>query len=242
MPEKDYYKSVELFLRKKLDCFTTHQTIGLGVDGVTGNIDVVGIRHVGGDLRGDIEIIAVEVKDDEPYLKSSGQALAYGVMAHRCYLACEPNGKEGFNAHQRRVAEHFKIGLLSLSKTGRGVSCKEVQSAPHTPPDALMAGELVERLGYAQCTVCRSYFQISDERGRRFQDDKVTRGSDRRDIGSALETETGFVYWLRHVEKQRRDQRTKKRADSIYCFDRRFACITCIDALGFGRLGDDDVG
>lgn len=227
LAERDLYPSVERFLRRKLGCFHTAQNVGLGANRIRGNIDVVGLRHVGGDLRGDIEVIGCEVKDDEPFLKSAGQALAYGVMAHRCYLAAV----DDFNTVQRRVAEHLGIGLMSIS-TGARPKCREVQSAPAVAVIPAYCDELVEQMGYVQCALCRSFFQASDERGKLMTSDHIVRHAARRTAADARDAEKGFAYWIDHAWETRTDERTQRRlarTDSIY--DRRYLCASCLRAM-----------
>jgi hypothetical protein len=227
MAEAKLYPHVERYLRSNLGCFHTAQTIGLRVADVTGNIDVVGLRHVGGDLFGDVEVIAVEVKDDEPFLKSAGQTLAYSVMAHRCFLAAVGD----FNRHQRDIAAHLGIGLISIS-TGRRTRCKEVQSAPPRQPVRLMCGELAERMGDALCCVCGSPFRISERKGTLTQPKLVVRGGERNTLATARERELGYVFWASHVKALRRDPRTKGRAKGDWSWDRRYVCPSCVAELG----------
>jgi hypothetical protein len=60
MKEASLYPYVEDFLRSEaFGCFRTATRVGTSFVGIA---DVVGVRDVGGDVRGDVEIIAVEVK------------------------------------------------------------------------------------------------------------------------------------------------------------------------------------
>lgn len=232
MAEKDYYPAVERWLRTTHGCFHTEQTRGLGSERVKGNIDVVGVRHVGGDLRGDVELIGCEVKDDEPFLKSAGQARAYGVMVHRCYLI----SVDEFNGQQRRVAEHLQIGLALLSGDQR-TRCSEIQSAPLVQPIPALADELLEKMGLARCAICQSVFRTRHPEHRSGITDaaNMVRDGGRHGIGHALDTEKGFIYWLDHVQEQRRDERTlARRGDDTY-YDRRYVCASCIQGLALGR-------
>ena len=229
MAEATYYPHVERFLKAKtaFGCFRTEKKRGLAVAGVNGEIDVVGLRHVGGDLAGDIEVVAVEVKDNEPFLKSAGQTLGYGVMADRCYLA----SVERFTRNQRDVAAHLGIGLISISP-GTRVRCVEVQSAPKRDAVRLMRLELIERMGFGQCSLCRSFFQISGKKGVLMQSRFVQReGAENAHLQRAFENEVGYAFWVQHVGGQRRDTRSRKRrSGSIH--DRRYLCPSCVTLWG----------
>ena len=66
-------------------CFKTAQRVGTSFIGIA---DVVGVRDIGGDVRGDVEVIAVEVKmSPSNFGKILGQALGYSLFGHKCYLA-----------------------------------------------------------------------------------------------------------------------------------------------------------
>jgi hypothetical protein len=53
-----------------------------------GRIDVIGIRDIGGDLSGEVETVAVEVKrGSTPFANACGQTYGYSVYANRVYLA-----------------------------------------------------------------------------------------------------------------------------------------------------------
>lgn len=222
------YPVVEKFLRTEFDCFHTRQTVGVSASRITGYIDVVGLRHVGGDLLGDVEVIGVEVKDDEPFLKSAGQTLGYGVMAHRCYLAAN----EDFNRSQRDVAAHLGIGLISIRGEKRR-RCVEVQSAPPQNPVGYMCAELVEKMGYATCCVCSSPFQISDKAGKLTQAKHIVRSGERNSLATARRRELGYVYWLDHLDQLRSSVRAQKRAAGDL-YDRRYLCASCVLQLSSG--------
>jgi len=93
MRESDYYPAVEEWLRKQGGCCATGKNLGTRI----ARADVVGLRHIGGDLSTDYELVAVEVKTDESFFKSIGQAAACSVFAHRCYLVDYERGGEPFS-------------------------------------------------------------------------------------------------------------------------------------------------
>ncbi len=229
MGEQAFYHVVQRFLRERLGCFSAEQLVGIAQNSVQGTIDVAGIRHVGGDLRGDVELIACEVKDGEPFLKSAGQARAYGVMAHRCYLA----SNQEFTIDQRRVAEHLGIGLIEISGDEK-TRCSEVQSAALHEPNAGYLQELVEKgFGLAKCVVCASFFSISED--TRWKDPAlIVKDGSIHDIATAHSSERAFLYWVAHQQELRKDKRTGERRDGAL-YDRRFVCADCIQALQLGQ-------
>jgi len=92
--ETRHYPLIEKFLRKRFNCFVTAQNRGTNF----GRIDVIGLRDIGGDLSGAIEIIRVEVKDgNQPFNTATGQAYSYSIFAERCYLADSRSGVNPFS-------------------------------------------------------------------------------------------------------------------------------------------------
>jgi hypothetical protein len=83
MSEKHYCGAVDTWLRDHGGCFHVGRDCGTKL----ARADVVGVRHVGGDLASDYELVAVEVKIHESFFRSISQAAGYSVFAHRCYLA-----------------------------------------------------------------------------------------------------------------------------------------------------------
>ena len=88
--ESDLYPTVSEWMGSKsgLDCYKTWTNRGLG----DVRPDVIGLRHAGGHLRGDFELITVEVKkSSKRFLTSAGQTGAYGVYADRAYAYIREN-------------------------------------------------------------------------------------------------------------------------------------------------------
>jgi len=84
MQEKELYPLVERWLKRNFLCFRTAIDKGFKFS----RIDILGIRDIGGDLSGDVETIAIEVKRGRsPFAKACGQTLGYNVYANRVYLA-----------------------------------------------------------------------------------------------------------------------------------------------------------
>src|SRR5207302_7792478 len=82
--ESSLYPIVEKWMRKHFRCFKASINVGLAYS----RVDVLGVRDIGGDLSGEIETIAIEVKrGSEPFAAASGQALWCEVYVNRVYLA-----------------------------------------------------------------------------------------------------------------------------------------------------------
>lgn len=82
--ESSLYPIVERWMKRHFLCFKTGVDTGLKHS----RVGVVGVRDIGGDLSGDVETIAVEVKKTgSPFATTSGQTLGYNVYANRVYFA-----------------------------------------------------------------------------------------------------------------------------------------------------------
>jgi|ERR1700728_4439183 hypothetical protein len=74
--EKDLYPIVERWLKKHLLCFKVVSNRGSRHS----RPDVTGIRDIGGNLSGEVQTIAVEVKrEGGPFATMSGQTLGYNL-------------------------------------------------------------------------------------------------------------------------------------------------------------------
>ena len=72
-------------------------------------------KDIHGDLASTTELVAIEVKEERaPFLTSAGQAFAYSLYAHKCYLAVRKRRGAKFSAEEQRAAAHFGIGLLAV--------------------------------------------------------------------------------------------------------------------------------
>lgn len=78
-PEKKLYPVVIRWMRRHFGCFVTAVNRGLR----HGRIDIIGLRDVGGDLSGEVETIAIEVKRGAfPFANGCGQTLGYKTYAN----------------------------------------------------------------------------------------------------------------------------------------------------------------
>ena len=198
--------------------------------------DVTGLRHIGGrdggHLRGDFELITIEVKkSSSQFLRSAGQAAAYGVYADRAYLCC-PRGDKSFDEDNIDIASHLGIGLIEIDEEQE---IRRVLAAPACRPIPQKRQELLENLDFAVCQICGTPFPHSgDSEVRKSRKGLVRSGS--RHLSDAVKKKKSYVWWLENwsVGLKRLDAE-----DLMY--DRRYLCRDCVAGL-FWDLGppEDD--
>jgi len=100
-PEKTLYEIVRKWMKGHFRCFKTEVNTGLR----TSRIDVVGVRDIGGDLSGEVQTIAIEVKKQAAFATACGQTLGYKIYANRVYFA--QSRKLPFSPEEMDVATHL---------------------------------------------------------------------------------------------------------------------------------------
>jgi hypothetical protein len=206
--ESAWYATVQRFLKTRFGCFDTATNRGTRY----GRVDVVGIRDVGGTLSGAFELIAVEVKGGgNPFATAAGQAYGYSVYAERCYLADCREGKPAFSLDEIDIAGSLGVGLLAIRNNGRVV---EVLASPQRTPMVRMRSDLLYKLGYAECSLCRTPFKHG---GAARTDERVTRWY----VKDAVRMKRAFVYWLSDVNARKKDGRKHN-------YERRYLCRDCV--------------
>ena len=209
--ESDLYPVVEKWLAKNHLCFKTAKNRGLDYS----RIDVIGVKDVGGDLSGEVETIAVEVKrGNQPFAKASGQALAYKVYANRIYLADQKDAP--FTPDEIQIASHLGIGLIHIQDK----ECNEVLSSPYYKPIEKLNLWLLENLYLCRCQLCGCFFKIGDEKSQ-------YRNIARENIEKAVKDEKGLMFWNRKVDDRKREVGISKAKDDE-TRERRFLCPDCI--------------
>lgn len=212
--EASYYPIVARWLKRHFRCFKVEVNKGIKY----GIIDAFGVRDVGGELSGDIETIAIEVKKGATrFATVGGQALAYNVYANRVYLAVVR--PKTFTQDELHIASHLGIGLVHV----RNGKCKEVLSSPLYNPIPKLNLWLLERLRLGKCRLCGSFFETGDmARGRRWSN--VTDGK----IRKALEKKKGTRFWLHKIDERKGKSGI---STSEYLVERRFICPDCIQSF-----------
>jgi hypothetical protein len=210
--EKDLYPIVERWMKERFKCFVTAADRGLS----HGRIDVIGVRDIGGDLSGEIETIAVEVKrGSSPFVNASGQTVGYRIYANRVYLADER--EKSFSQDEMYIASHLGIGLIEISEG----KCTEVLSGPFYTPIKKLHMLLLENLKLGRCQICESVFQIGNDKSA-FSN--VTREN----LKKAVSSEKGLMFWNREVAKRKRELGIRDTPANVETYERRFVCPDCI--------------
>jgi len=164
-------------------------------------VDVVGLRHAGGDLRGDFELITIEVKKSSArFLTSAGQAAAYGVFADRSYLCC-PRGDKPFDEDNIDIASHLGIGLIEIDEYGE---VSKVLAAPSRRPIPRKRHEFLDSLGLVVCQLCGVPFRTSanpEYKNRRGETALVD--GDYKEISKSVRERKGFVWPIWEPEGRR---------------------------------------
>ena len=214
LKESDLYPEVEKWLKKSHLCFKTAKNKGLKKYSI---IDVIGVTDVGGDLSGEVETIAVEVKRGaEPFAKASGQALANKVYANRIYLADIRD--ESFSRDEIYIASHLGVGLIQIENQ----DCREVLTSPYYKPIEKLNLMLLENLALGKCQLCGSFFDIGDIEQNRYS--KTTNEN----LKKALDDEKGLRFWNREIAKRKKKLGIRDVSDKIESYERRFICHDCI--------------
>ena len=221
MREIPYYQTVENWLMIQGGCFATKKNCGTRL----AHVDVVGVRHIGGDLSSEYEIIAVEVKTDEPFFKSISQAAGYSVFAHRCYLAVYERGKQPFTHEEIEIALSLGVGLLKIRSKKGGV--EELLSPPSRPARHRFVLQMLETIGYAECILCRGPFKGTFKTGvKRADREKILLMWKRALKATANGNPTGYLFWSEGAVDKK-----SAAGDSANNSARRYICPDCLQNL-----------
>jgi hypothetical protein len=212
--EKTLYKLVAGWTRRHFLCFRVAVNKGL----IYSRMDVLGIRDVGGDFSGDVETIAVEVKQGStPFTNAAGQTVGYRVYANRVYLADLRD--EAFNQDELLIASSLGIGLIHI----KGTKCREVLSSPVYQPIPKLQLRLFAALLLGKCQLCGSLFHIGEpDSGTSWSKVCVE------NVKLAIKREKGLMFCNREVGERRAKLGLCK---TDYVYDRRFICPECISLL-----------
>jgi hypothetical protein len=212
--EKTLYPRVARWMRRHFLCFRLAVNKGLRY----GRIDVLGIRDVGGDFSGEVEMIAVEVKrGSTPFSNASGQTFGYRVYANRVYLA--DVREEPFNHDEIQIASCLGIGLIWI----KGKSCREVLSSPYYKQITKLQLGLFEALRLGVCQLCDSLFRLGELQGGHYGN------LCRENIKKAIKDEKGLVFWNRELAD--RKGKVGIRGDGSTTYERRFICPDCVQTV-----------
>jgi len=189
--------------------------------------DVIGIRDPGGNLSGEVQTIAVEVKKEgPPFATMSGQTLGYNVYANRIYLA--QSRERPFTIDQMDIASHLGIGLIQI----RGRKCHEILSSPFYTPITRLNLHLLETLGLGRCQFCNSFFELgkpgdvwSNIVGKEAKYEDVYEA-----VPQALREGKGLVLWNYEVAERKRKLGLTT-LQKGFSNERRYICPQCVGGI-----------
>lgn len=221
MSEHAYYDAVKKWLLSPEGrCFEAATDTGIRLV----RADAIGVRHTGGDLAPDYEVVAVEVKTDASFFRSASQASGYKVFAHRCYLAQYERGQGDFTPEELEIATSLGIGLIKIrSQQVNGI--QEYLSAPLSTPNPRFTLQTLEVMGLSSCIFCRGLFRGNFKSNTKRADRQNTHLMLRRAIEQTLSDElpTGFVFWSDSAAEMK-----AAAGDSNKKTARRYICPDCL--------------
>lgn len=220
MEEKKLYKIVEEFARTEFGCGTVKQQVGAQL----GKVDVIGAREIHGDLGTHTEIIAFEVKEEHAaFLSAIGQARAYSIYAHKCYLAYKKRNSNAFTFEEIDIASQLGVGLIEI----RGNGCKVIStSAAYSPRDSYTLA-ILNKIGLFRCTLCHATYSkndVMDINPKEINLDKAPPYAGQ--LKKAIKNKKNAAYYLFQMYLQRDDDERK------YVYDRRYICKDCVSIFG----------
>jgi hypothetical protein len=206
--EHTLYPVVEKWLKRHLRCF--HVSIAKGLK--YSRIDALGIRDIGGNLSGDVESIAVEVKRGlTPFTNAAGQTVGYKVYADRVYLA--DSREKAFTYDEIDIASNLGIGLIQI-KRGK---CHEVLSSPKYLPIRRLQLQLFRSLRLGKCQFCGSFFNLGHGNWANVSDSNLKK---------AIAKEKGLIFVLHEVEERKIKLGWSQEKDVYNNY--RFICPDCV--------------
>jgi hypothetical protein len=215
--EKEQYALVARWLKRHFKCFKVAVDKGLR----HGRIDVIGVRDIGGDLSGEVETFAIEVKrGTTPFVNACGQTFGYSVYANRVYLA--DLRQDGYSQDEIFIASNLGIGLIQI----KGKACHERLSSPFHLPITRMHSRLLEALRLGKCQLCDSIFAIGTAEGGNTWS-RVSRVN----IRKAIESEKGLMFWNHEVAERKRQLGIRVSKEDGMSFERRFLCPDCVNRV-----------
>ena len=213
--EKVLYPIVSDFLKKELGCTKTECNAGTS----HGRIDVLGFRERKSYFASQAEVVAVEVKSGTRFLNYIGQAVAYSLYSHRVYLALKKPNDNRITRDEFDIASRIGVGLLSIS-------CEDeinlVATSNEFDPEHYRLLQVIDKLGYFECTFCRSYYpkNPSGIKVNKYEINSKENPDYPGKFNQAVAARRGAVYWLHELAKNHRDEKTNY-------YDKRFICKDC---------------
>lgn len=213
--ESDLYPHVGRWMKRHFHCFKVASNVGLRYS----RVDVLGIRDIGGDLSGDVETIAIEVKrHSQPFATISGQASGYRVYVNRVYLA--EQRQKPFNQTEIDIAANLGIGLILIA----GTKCSVELSSPQHHPITELNLKLIEKMALGKCQLCGTFFEIGTPKNHYAH-------LSRENLKKALAGEKGMMFWNRELADRKRRIGLRGSKDGDTTYERRFICPDCVESV-----------
>jgi hypothetical protein len=224
--ESKLYKIVEQFAYEHFNCKVVKQQVGTHL----GKVDVVGFRQIHGDLGTIGEIIAIEVKEENAsYLTAIGQARAYSIYAHKCYLAYRKRYTNKFTSEETDIASQLGVGLIEIKADKSNIIATSQSFSPREDYVLTILG----KMKLFRCTLCHAVYPLKDFVAVNAQDE--INPSDKPaylgKMNQAIKNHKNIEYFLYHLNSQYEDDERK------YVYDRRYICKDCASIFASLSMG-----
>ncbi len=215
--EAALYKQVMSIAEDEFACCVVDKQVGTQL----GIVDVMGLREMQGDYGSTTELIAFEVKEENStFLKSLGQAFAYSVYAHKCYLAVRKRYSNVFSYEERDIATQFGVGLIEIKSRNKH---EIVATSRKFMPEEHYFLQILEKLKMFRCSLCRGIFKKQDLVSVSTREINLSEKPNYRgNLDKAIRKRKNIRYWLFELDEQREDEYRK------HIFDRRNLCKDCV--------------
>jgi hypothetical protein len=166
-------------------------------------------------------LIAIEVKEEgASFLTAIGQARIYSVYAHKCYLAIRKRYGNKFTPEETDIATQLGVGLIEI----RSNRCHEVLSSQLFSPQEKYVLQILNKLGFFRCTLCRGAYRKKDIQAINIKQ-QIDLQSDPKYTGQlvrAIKQRKHAMYWLYEMYYSRESETRK------YNYNRRYICKDCL--------------
>ena len=117
------------------------------------------------------------------------------------------------------VASRIGVGLLSISCENK---INLVATSNEFDPEHYRLLQVIDKLGYFECTICRSYYRKNPAgiKVNKFELNVIEDPDYRGKFAQEVTERRGAVYWLHELAKNHREE-------NMYIYDRRFICKDC---------------
>ncbi|MDD9822251.1 MAG: hypothetical protein OXU98_05130 [Gammaproteobacteria bacterium] len=149
--EEDFYPSFAEWLVGEVEDATHAVALGGNVfGGRWGTPDVIGKKepHPFDVVKGGTEIVSAEIKSDTSQLITAfGQACAYKLFSHKCYLVVPKNSSEADKKRLDSLCQLFGIGLVLFNADNADNPNYQIRARPQKhEPDLFYTNENVKKV------------------------------------------------------------------------------------------------